>query len=32
MPEAIGVIVTFLFVNMAWVYFRAPDIATANYR
>jgi alginate O-acetyltransferase complex protein AlgI len=25
-----GVIVTFLFVNMAWVYFRAPDIATAN--
>jgi alginate O-acetyltransferase complex protein AlgI len=30
MPEAIGVIVTFLFVNMAWVYFRAPDIATAN--
>jgi len=30
LPEAIGVIVTFLFVNMAWVYFRAPDIATAN--
>jgi alginate O-acetyltransferase complex protein AlgI len=30
MPEPIGVIVTFLFVNMAWVYFRAPDIATAN--
>jgi alginate O-acetyltransferase complex protein AlgI len=30
MPGAIGVIVTFLFVNMAWVYFRAPDIATAN--
>jgi alginate O-acetyltransferase complex protein AlgI len=30
MPAAIGVIVTFLFVNMAWVYFRAPDIATAN--
>jgi alginate O-acetyltransferase complex protein AlgI len=30
MPGAIGVIVTFLFVNLAWVYFRAPDIATAN--
>jgi D-alanyl-lipoteichoic acid acyltransferase DltB (MBOAT superfamily) len=30
MPGAIGVIITFLFVNMAWVYFRAPDIATAN--
>lgn len=30
MPETAGVIVTFLFVNLAWVYFRAPDIATAN--
>jgi alginate O-acetyltransferase complex protein AlgI len=30
MPDAAGVIVTFLFVNTAWVYFRAPDIATAN--
>jgi alginate O-acetyltransferase complex protein AlgI len=30
MPAAAGVIITFLFVNMAWVYFRAPDIATAN--
>jgi alginate O-acetyltransferase complex protein AlgI len=30
MPAAVGVAVTFLFVNMAWVYFRAPDIATAN--
>jgi alginate O-acetyltransferase complex protein AlgI len=30
LPPAAGVIVTFLFVNMAWVYFRAPDIATAN--
>jgi alginate O-acetyltransferase complex protein AlgI len=23
-------VLTFLFVNVAWVYFRAPDIATAN--
>jgi alginate O-acetyltransferase complex protein AlgI len=30
MPGVVGVIVTFLFVNMAWIYFRAPDIATAN--
>jgi alginate O-acetyltransferase complex protein AlgI len=30
MPKPAGVVLTFLFVNMAWVYFRAPDIATAN--
>jgi alginate O-acetyltransferase complex protein AlgI len=30
MPKPAAVAVTFLFVNMAWIYFRAPDIATAN--
>lgn len=30
MPKPAGIIVTFLFVNMTWVYFRAPDLATAN--
>ena len=25
-----GLIVTFLFVNITWVYFRAPDLATAH--
>jgi D-alanyl-lipoteichoic acid acyltransferase DltB (MBOAT superfamily) len=30
LPGAVGVIVTFLFVNMAWVYFRAPDVSIAN--
>jgi alginate O-acetyltransferase complex protein AlgI len=30
MPKPAGVVLTFLFVNVAWVYFRAPDIATAN--
>jgi alginate O-acetyltransferase complex protein AlgI len=30
MPKLAGIIVTFLFVNITWIYFRAPDIATAN--
>jgi len=30
MPKPVDVMLTFLFVNVAWVYFRAPDIATAN--
>jgi D-alanyl-lipoteichoic acid acyltransferase DltB (MBOAT superfamily) len=30
MPKPAGAALTFLFVNLAWVYFRAPDIATAN--
>jgi alginate O-acetyltransferase complex protein AlgI len=30
MPKPVAVAVTFLFVNMAWIYFRAPDITTAN--
>jgi alginate O-acetyltransferase complex protein AlgI len=30
MPKPAGIVLTFLFVNVAWVYFRAPDVATAN--
>jgi alginate O-acetyltransferase complex protein AlgI len=30
LPKPVAVAVTFLFVNMTWVYFRAPDIATAH--
>jgi alginate O-acetyltransferase complex protein AlgI len=30
MPEPLAIIVTFLFVNFAWIYFRAPDLATAH--
>src|SRR3982074_3814063 len=30
MPKPAGIVLTFLFVNVAWVYFRAPDIETAN--
>ena len=30
MPAVLAVASTFLFVNMTWVYFRAPDVATAN--
>jgi alginate O-acetyltransferase complex protein AlgI len=30
MPKPFAVAVTFLFVNMAWIYFRAPDVATAG--
>jgi D-alanyl-lipoteichoic acid acyltransferase DltB (MBOAT superfamily) len=30
MPAWAGVAVTFLFVNLTWVYFRAPDLAAAN--
>jgi alginate O-acetyltransferase complex protein AlgI len=30
MPKSAAIAVTFLFVNMAWIYFRAPDITTAN--
>ncbi|WP_315835015.1 MBOAT family O-acyltransferase [Bradyrhizobium prioriisuperbiae] len=30
MPKLVGIVVTFLFINMTWVYFRAPDLATAN--
>jgi D-alanyl-lipoteichoic acid acyltransferase DltB (MBOAT superfamily) len=30
LPKPAAVAVTFLFVNMTWVYFRAPDIATAH--
>jgi D-alanyl-lipoteichoic acid acyltransferase DltB (MBOAT superfamily) len=29
-PIGIGWLITFLFVNAAWVYFRAPDIQSAN--
>lgn len=30
LPKALRWFVTFAFVNLAWVYFRAPDIASAN--
>ncbi|CAN5401329.1 MBOAT family protein [soil metagenome] len=30
MPRGAAIVITFLFVNFAWIYFRAPDIATAN--
>jgi len=30
LPRLAALIVTFLFVNVTWVYFRAPDIATAH--
>jgi D-alanyl-lipoteichoic acid acyltransferase DltB (MBOAT superfamily) len=30
LPKPLAVVVTFLFVNLTWVYFRAPDIATAH--
>ena len=30
LPKCIRWFATFAFVNLAWVYFRAPDIATAN--
>lgn len=30
MPRVMGIVITFLFVNFTWVYFRAPDIATAH--
>jgi alginate O-acetyltransferase complex protein AlgI len=30
LPRPLAVIVTFLFVNITWVYFRSPDVATAN--
>lgn len=30
MPNWAGIVVTFLFVNLSWVYFRAPDFAAAN--
>lgn len=30
LPRSLAVVVTFLFVNLTWVYFRAPDIATAH--
>lgn len=30
LPKAIRWFLTFSFVNLAWVYFRAPDIASAN--
>ncbi len=30
MPGPLAIVVTFLFVNFAWVYFRAPDLATAH--
>jgi alginate O-acetyltransferase complex protein AlgI len=29
-PRALGLIATFYFVTVSWVYFRAPDIATAH--
>ncbi len=29
MPRPLAVLVTFLFVNAAWVFFRAPDVASA---
>ena len=29
-PHALAVIITFLFVNLTWVYFRATSITTAN--
>jgi len=30
MPGPLAVVITFLFVNVTWVYFRAPDLATAH--
>jgi alginate O-acetyltransferase complex protein AlgI len=30
MPESAAVVVTFLVVNITWIYFRAPDVTTAN--
>lgn len=29
-PQFLGVLLTFYFVTFAWVYFRAPNLATAN--
>ena len=29
-PKAINWLITFIFVNIAWVYFRAPSISSAN--
>ena len=29
-PKAVRWIVTFIFINLAWVYFRAPSLASAN--
>jgi len=31
MPKLAGIIVTFLFVNMTWVYFRAPDLRNRQH-
>jgi len=30
LPRPVAVVLTFLFVNITWIYFRAPDIHTAN--
>ena len=30
LPRPVAIVVTFLFINVTWVYFRAPDVATAN--
>jgi D-alanyl-lipoteichoic acid acyltransferase DltB (MBOAT superfamily) len=30
LPKPVAVVATFLFINVTWVYFRAPDLATAN--
>jgi alginate O-acetyltransferase complex protein AlgI len=30
LPKPVAVVVTFLFINITWVYFRAPDVPTAN--
>lgn len=30
LPRWLGWLLTFVFVNVAWVYFRAPDLETAN--
>jgi alginate O-acetyltransferase complex protein AlgI len=29
-PNWLGILLTFYFVTLAWIYFRAPDLATAN--
>jgi alginate O-acetyltransferase complex protein AlgI len=30
MPTPMAIVVTFLFINVTWVYFRAPDLVAAN--
>ena len=30
LPKALRWLLTFIFINLTWVYFRAPDVSTAN--